>query len=90
MGGGQEGNYVQTLPGVAHWARRGEEVAGVDERPHTRRGTGPAPFFPLFGHTRLAFPHYLFGRLLYSWGPCSPVYLPSFESPEIRESGGAV
>lgn len=50
MGGGQEGNYVQTLPGAAHWARRGEEVAGEDERTNTRRGTGPAPF-PLFGYT---------------------------------------
>lgn len=28
VGGGQEGNYVQTLPGgraLVHWARRGEE-----------------------------------------------------------------
>jgi hypothetical protein len=87
LGGGQEGKYVQTLPGGRahdHWASRGEE-GQVDERTKTRRGTGPAPF-SLFGHTHLVSPHYLFARLLRALSPCVLMYLPSFESSQIGQS----
>lgn len=90
VGGGQEGNYRPSRAAGRTFIGPDEEkkdwqAAGVDERTRTRRGTGPAPF-SLLGHTHHASPIICFAVVSHSFGPCLPMYLPSFESSEIGES----